>query len=347
MGVGDLIALLFASALWLVDLGAGVQHPEYTTPVREVTGGFTSAIASWNLSTSHGQWIAVQMRARVGGRWTRWYEMGHWSADLDGGHRHSIDKQDDADGRVDTDTLNLKRVADAVQVRAQTHAGSDGVLPVLRMLAVSTDREDIAAPTASTADVAAWGRDIDVPQLTQRVGKQGGAFGGGGPSWCSPTSVAMVLGYWAARTRHPEWVADVPSAAKSTYDPVYDGCGNWPFNIAYASQHGLRGWVDRFGSLANVERLVADGIPVIASIKVAPGELAGTPYPSTDGHLLVIRGFTSKGDVIVNDPDGEVGAIRRVYDRAQFFHCWQRGSRGAVYLIAPPSVTIPDTHERM
>ena len=344
MGVGDLIALIVASALWLIDPGTGPRLTEYVSPEHPVAGGFTSAIASWNLNASEGQWIAVQMRARLGERWTRWYDMGHWSPALDGGHRHSIDKQDDADGRVDTDTLNLKRVADAVQVRVDLHAGADGSPPRLLSLAVSTDREDVAPPTSSTADVAAWGHDIDVPQLTQRVGKEGGAYGGGGPSWCSPTSVAMVLGYWAQRTHHPEWAVDVPTAAKGTYDPVYDGCGNWPFNVAYASQHGLHGWVDRFSSLADVERLVAGGIPVIASIKVAPGELAGTPYPSTDGHLLVIRGFTDKGDVIVNDPDGEPGAIRRVYDRAQFFHVWQHGSRGAVYLIAPPSVTIPNTH---
>ena len=45
-------------------------------------------------------------------------------------------------------------------------------------------------------------------------------------------------------------------AALGTYDAAYRGCGNWPFNIAYASEHGLAGYVERFSSLADVERLV-------------------------------------------------------------------------------------------
>lgn len=341
MGVGDLIALIAANALWVVDVGAipPSARPAFTSAVHEVAGGFSSAIASWNVSTSDGGWIEVQLRARVGDRWTRWYEMGHWSASLDGGHRHSIAKQSDADGSVDTDTLNLKEAADAVQVRAELRPAVSGEVPHLRLLAVSTDRPG-DSESWSIGDVAAWGTDIDVPQLTQRVGAQGGAYGGGGSSWCSPTSIAMVMGFWAARLHRPDWIVDVPTAAKGTYDPIYDGCGNWPFNVAYASEHGLRGWIERFSSFTNVERLVASGVPVIASIKVAPGELDGSPYRSTDGHLLVVRGFTDKGDVIVNDPDGEPGAIRRVYRREQFFHVWQHGSRGAVYLIAPPSVRM-------
>ncbi|MDQ6780285.1 MAG: hypothetical protein M3Z37_03900, partial [Candidatus Eremiobacteraeota bacterium] len=60
--------------------------------------------------------------------------------------------------------------------------------------------------------------------------------------------------------------------------------------------------------------------------------------PSTNGHLLVVRGFTERGDVIVNDPYGRPGAIRRVYRRGQFAHAWQHGSGGIVYVIAPPAL---------
>lgn len=333
--MGDLIALVYA-ALFVV--AANTDKPVFTTAVHEVAGGFSSAIASWNVSTSGDAWIDFQMRARVGDRWTRWYDMGHWSAALDDGHRHSIAKQNDADGEVDTDTLNLTRSASALQLRADLHPSTHGTMPQLRLLAVTTDNgAEASLHDAVAADVAAWGTDLDVPQLTQRVGKQGGAYGGGGGSWCSPTSVAMVMGFWAHKLDKPQWVVDVPTAAKGTYDPVYDGCGNWPFNVAYASEHGLAGYIERFPSLADIERLVGRGVPVIASIKVAPGELDGTPYGTTDGHLLVVRGFTKNGDVIVNEPDGEPGSIRRVYKRDQFAHCWQHGSHGAVYIIAPPN----------
>jgi hypothetical protein len=337
--VGDLIALIAAGALWIVDVGSR-KEPDYTSPVHDVPAGFTSAIASWNVSTPAGSWITVDLRARVGSRWTRWYAMGFWSADLNDTHRHSVGGQKDADGSVDTDTLNLTSSADAVQLRAALHPGPDGDMPVLRLLAVATDRGERATASES-ADVGAWGADLDVPQLTQRVGKEGGAYGGGGDSWCSPASVAMVMSYWGERLHHPDWSVDVPTTAKGTFDPVYDGCGNWPFNVAFASEHGLRGWVQRFDGLIDVERLIAAGIPVIASIRTAAGELDGAPYPSTDGHLLVVRGFTASGDVICNDPYGERGEIRRVYRRDQFERVWQHGSHRAVYLIAPPGVLAP------
>ena len=337
MGLGDLIGLAAASALWVVNVQRDAS-PEYVSAVHEVAGGFTSAVASWNASTPGGSWIAFELRARIGGRFTRWYEMGQWSAALEGGHRGSVAHQSDADGRVDTDTLNVNRPADAVQVRAALHAGPHGDEPVLRLIAVSTDRGE-SARRNDAADVAAWGVDLDVPGLSQRVGAEGG-YGGGGDSWCSPASVAMVMRYWSRRMHRPQWMVDVPTAAQGTYDPVYDGCGNWPFNIAFASERGLHGWVRRFDGLADIERLIARGVPVIASIRVLPGELDGAPYPKTDGHLLVVRGFTAMGDVVCNDPYGEPGAIRRVYRRDQFERVWQDGSHGAVYLIAPPAVTL-------
>ena len=143
------------------------------------------------------------------------------------------------------------------------------------------------------------------------------------------------MAYWAKQMNHPEWDVDVASVADGVYDPVYDGCGNWPFNVAYASEHALGGWVRQYASLDERGRLVSRGFPVIASIAVKPGELDGAPYPKTAGHLLVVRGFSGSGDVIVNDPYGQVGEIRRVYRRDQFAHVWLGGSNGTVYLIAP------------
>jgi len=318
--------------LWVARFPQPVTS-DYVSPVREVPAGFATAVVSWNAHTPGGSWLDVQLRARIAGRWTAWYDMGRWSADYTSGFRRSVAKQTDADGNVDTDTLHLKNVANGLQVQALLHAGPGGATPLLSLVAVTTD----TAQESSATDVA-WGEDIDVPQRTQHVEESPNGLGGGGEAWCSPTSVSMVMGYWAALLHHPEWDADVPSSAKGTYDPVYDGCGNWPFNVAYASEHGLAGWVERLASLSDVEPYIARGVPVIASIKVARGEMQGTPYESTDGHLLVVRGFTPQGDVIVNDPAGRPGAIRRVYRRDQFTHAWQHGSGGIVYIIGPPAL---------
>jgi hypothetical protein len=178
--------------------------------------------------------------------------------------------------------------------------------------------------------------DLDVPERTQRVQESPDALGGGGDAWCSPTSVSMVMAYWAVLEQQPQWDVSVPAAADGTYDPKYQGCGNWPFNVAFASEHGLAGWVERLSGLEDAARYIAAGVPLIASIRVAPGELPGSPYKKTDGHLLVVRGFTTTGDVITNDPYALPGHIRIVYPRSAFAHVWMGGSGGIVYVIAPP-----------
>ena len=309
---------------------------DFTSDVQATAQPFMTAVASWNVVTPGGSWVETQLRARIRGRFTSWYAMGHWSSTLTGGHRHSIKSPADADGRVDTDTLVLARPADAWQIQVRMHPGSGGELPQLSLVAVTTGGG--AGPATVDRDQSAWGLDIDVPERTQHVDEASREFGGGGEAWCSPTSVSMVMAYWAARTHHPKWDIDVPSTAAAMFDPVYDGCGNWPFNVAYASEHGLAGWVERLAGMSAIERYIASGVPVIASIRVAPGELAGSPYRKTDGHLLVVRGFTREGDVIANDPAGRPGQIRIVYERAQFQHVWMGGSKGIVYVIGPPSL---------
>ena len=54
---------------------------DYLSPVHNVAAGFSSAIVSWNAQAPDGAWLDVQLRARLGDRWTTWYDMGHWSTD--------------------------------------------------------------------------------------------------------------------------------------------------------------------------------------------------------------------------------------------------------------------------
>ncbi|MCA1645364.1 MAG: C39 family peptidase, partial [Chloroflexi bacterium] len=132
-------------------------------------------------------------------------------------------------------------------------------------------------------------------------------------------------------------------AARSTYDAAYRGTGNWPFNTAYAARFGLNAFVTQLRSLAEVERFVRAGIPVVASIASGPGELNGFLFSGgTNGHLVVIVGFDATGQPIVNDPAAWTNsAVRRIYDRGQFEHVWLRGSAGTVYIIHPPQIALP------
>ena len=51
-------------------------------------------------------------------------------------------------------------------------------------------------------------------------------------------------------------------------------------------------FVTRLRSLREAERFIAAGIPLVASISFGPGRAGGAPISSTNGHLLVIVGFT-------------------------------------------------------
>jgi hypothetical protein len=155
-----------------------------------------------------------------------------------------------------------------------------------------------------------------------------------GEVWCSPTSTSMVSAYWASVVGDPALDASVPEAAAGTYDAVFGGNGNWPFNVAYASSLGLSGEVGWFDSLDDLEPWIAAGVPVVLSAAWEAGDIDGSSIPSTDGHLLVLRGFDENGDALMNDPAGSDDAhVALTYPRAQIEAAWLGGSGGITYLI--------------
>ena len=138
--------------------------------------------------------------------------------------------------------------------------------------------------------------------------------------------------------------AVVDYAARNVFDYNYDGAGNWPFNTAYAGRYGLESFVTRLRSLAEAELFIAAGIPLVASVSFKKSQLDGAGY-GTNGHLMVIVGFTDSGDVVVNDPASHLipdnAQVRVVYDRGQFENAWVPHSGGIVYVIHPTSVALP------
>ena len=306
-------------------------------PVRETSEPFRELIASWNAETPPGTWIEIHLRARLGDRWTSWYSLGSWTAEPTPDRHQSVRGQQDDDARVLTDTVALKSPASAHQLALMLRTDDPARTPSVSLAAVLASTPSPSARPLD-ADRSAWGTTLEVPQRSQMV------YPNGGPVWCSPTSISMVMAYWAARVGEPALDQPVPTVATAVYDPVYRGNGNWPFNTAYAAQHGLIGYVSRMSSLAQVERWVEAGVPVVASLAWNPGDLRNASVPSTDGHLLVIVGFTADGNAIVNDPAANPNlgqSVRRVYDRSQLENLWLEHSGGTVYLIYPPSVTPP------
>jgi hypothetical protein len=144
---------------------------------------------------------------------------------------------------------------------------------------------------------------------------------------------------WVPSGHTDPWV---DAAARSTYDAAYRGTGNWPFNTAYAAPLAGRAFVTRLRSLREAERFIAAGIPLVASISFGSGELSGAPISASNGHLVVIAGFTDSGDVVVNDPAAPTRAgVRRTYDRGQFENAWLPRSGGLVYVIRDDAHPLP------
>jgi hypothetical protein len=193
---------------------------------------------------------------------------------------------------------------------------------------------------------------LDVPTYSQEIhAGQYPQFDNGGEAWCSPTSTAMILGYWGKGPSADDykWVDPafqdpwVDHAARYTFDYHYDGAGNWPFNTAYAAHWGLDGFVTQLHSLTEAEQFITAGIPLVASVAANPNKLTGFLLDKgTNGHLLVIRGFRANGDVIVNDPAAEDDdAVEKTYDRAEFERAWLPASGGVVYVITPHGMQLP------
>ncbi|NYI04788.1 C39 family peptidase [Allostreptomyces psammosilenae] len=332
------------------------EYARYTTAERTVGFRATELVASWTADTPPGTWLQVEMRGRTHtGTLTAWYVMGRWASGDRDVHRTSVDGQGDADGTVAVDTFVAAagRALTAYQLRVTLHrAPGQAAWPAVRSLgAMASAVADRATVPASPGGVA-WGVELDVPRRSQEIHLgEYPEYDGGGEAWCSPTSTTMVMEYWGRgpSERDLAWVdpsvvdPQVDHAARFTYDYGYQGTGNWPFNTAYAGTYGLEGFVTRLRSLTELERFIAAGIPVITSQSFAEGELPGAGY-GTDGHLMVVVGFTEDGDVIANDPYSDTNEqVRRVYPRAAFENVWQRASSsgGVVYVIHPAGVPLP------
>ncbi|MGV9308459.1 C39 family peptidase [Nonomuraea sp. NPDC003727] len=331
------------------------EYARWTGPELPIGFAATELVASWTADTPPGSWLQVEMRGRHAAGATTWYVLGRWAygeADI---RRTSVPGQADADGTVSVDTFVAAtgKPITAYQLRVTLHrAPGSAATPVVKTLGAMAS----AVPERKTVPVSpgggAWGTELNVPRRSQSI-HQGHypEWDGGGQAWCSPTSTTMVLGYWDRwpSAQDTSWVdaadpnPEVDHAARYTYDHAYQGAGNWPFNTAYAGRYGLEGFVTRLRSLTELERLITAGIPVITSQSFKKGELPGAGY-GTDGHIMVVVGFTATGDVIANDPASPSNdAVRRIYPRADFENVWLRSSSsgGIVYVIHPPGHALP------
>ncbi len=336
------------------------EYGQWTSKSHKHGFDASQLVASWNAKTPAKTWIKIEAKGRTSsGTETAWYVMGRWASGDADIKRTSVDGQSDANAAVDVDTLVMKAgvALRSYQLRISLYreAGSRATPSVTSLGAMTSlvpDRFEVRA----TKPGRATGIELKVPAYAQNLHKgQFPEYGGGGESWCSPTSTEMVAEYWGKRPKREDmtWIPKgyvdptVAYAARYTFDHAYDGTGNWPFNTAYAASLGLRGHITRLHSLTELESYIARGIPVITSQSFKAEELDGAGY-GTAGHIMVVVGFTKDGDVIANDPAANSNdRVRNVYKRHQFETIWQRTKRynttggvsgapgGVAYIITP------------
>lgn len=285
-------------------------------------------VVSWNAQTPLGTGLKFEARAMASERATKFYNLGLWADDTAEQRRESMVGQKDEDGDVLTDTLVLRQPTEQMQLRITLLPAANGAWPTLKLVGLSFLNRN--APAVSQPPLkAAWGKSLAVPERSQLSYP-------GGRDWCSPTSVSMVLSYWSRRLNRPELDVDVPEVAAGVFDRNWPGTGNWPFNTAFAGRFpGMQSFVTRLSDIAELEALVAAGVPPI--ISVSYDVLHGRATDQGNGHLVVCVGFTETGDPIVNDPWAQFkkgDKVRQVVSRANLARAWAH-SRRTVYLIRP------------
>ncbi|MFI1468171.1 peptidase C39 family protein [Streptomyces wuyuanensis] len=342
------------------------EYARWISPVHRPRVAATEVVASWNARTPAGTWLQTELSGTYSdGSTTPWFVMGRWASGDGDILRTSVDGQSDGRSSIWTDTFSvddpasgLRLVSYRLRLTLHRRPGTALTPTVWRVGAMASDVPDRFTVPASTPRVA---RELAVPRYSQNIHVgQYPEYDNGGEAWCSPTSSQMIVEYWGRRPTPAElaWVnpdfADpqVCHAARHTYDHQYEGCGNWPFNAAYAASYReMNAVVTRLESLGQLESLVKVGIPAITSQSFLKEELTGAGY-GTSGHLMTVIGFTPGGDVIANDPASPSNqAVRRVYKRAEWETIWLRtkrynasgkvasGTGGVCYLFWPERPT--------
>lgn len=305
----------------------------FLSPVIRARIAFNELIASWNAKLPDAATLEIQARIiyrQTNGTpeiATKFYRLGIWSGNRKSGPRESVLDQRDSFGDVSTDTLKLINPTQRLQLKIIL-TGKDSAQAKVSFIGICLTDTNQESETLSP-NTNAWNKLIDVPERSQMKYDNGSVL-------CSPTSLSMLLAYWAGKLHQPALDHDVPEVAGEVFDPNWDGTGNWPFNTAYAgSLDPLRGYVTRL-SMTELENWIDQGIPV--ALSVCYNRLRGRAGRYS-GHLVVCVGFTRDGDPIINDP-GTSRNVRKIFARENLIKAWAY-SKNTVYLVYPKKIKPP------
>jgi peptidase C39-like protein len=225
--------------------------------------------------------------------------------------------------RSDVDVFVASEPADRVRLRLRVHLDDLDRLASCPWLATLSACDPSAMESAAVVRRVHRAVSVAIPAHSQMEEPEAIRH-----RICSPTSVAMVLGRWG--------VSVEPSAlAARVFHDGLDLYGVWPAAIRAASQHGVAGYLLRFPDWDTAAWCLAEGLPIVASVRFARGELTGAALEETSGHLIVLTGLAGD-DVLVNDPAAPTReTVARRYRREELERVWlERSGVGYVFFAA-------------
>ncbi|MGA8576358.1 MAG: C39 family peptidase [Candidatus Cybelea sp.] len=272
-----------------------------------------SGVLSWNTHAESGRLAFRLLRARQPA--SDWLDHSEWrpggakslSPDHDGTH-------------VDVDVVRAAQPFDGIEVRARDVE--------FELVAFSSPvRARPSLPYARDALILDVPARSQYPSTSLRAGSTKEERG-----WCSPAALSMIHAFHGIER-------SVAQTARGVFDRAYNGTGNWTFNVAYSGKLSLRGVVAHLCNLDHAQRMIERNLPLAISYSWGESELPGAPLEHSDGHLVVLCGFTSDGDCAINDPAAP--HVRVVYPRSIIERIWQR-NEGVAYVIAPIGIEYAD-----
>lgn len=272
-----------------------------------------SGVLSWNTHAESGL-LAFRL-LRAGQPASDWLDYVQWRP----GGATSLSPEHEGT-RVETDVIRATMPFDGIELRARE---------------VDFELVAFSAPVRARPSLP-YARDAFVLDVPARSQYASAPLRASAPheerGWCSPASLSMIHAFHGIDR-------SVAETARAVFDRAYNGTGNWAFNVAYSGRLGLRGVVAHLSNLDHALRLVERNLPLALSYSWSDGELPGAPLPHSDGHLVVLCGFTRDGDCAVNDPAAP--NVRVVYPRGAIERIWQRND-GIAYVIAPAGIEYAD-----
>lgn len=283
---------------------------------------YTQSIFSWNAERPEEGFFSfwIQSRNARTKKWSEWYKMVDWGAEKQCSYLVKGSNTRYEHVRLETEP----DMADGIRVKITTQAGA--CMSLVKGCAINTSNmQKFVTEECTTATRFPFVEIKGLEQISQfsLAHERNG-------NMCSPTSCSMLVRFFS-----PEEFNPVEFAQKA-YDTGLGAFGSWQFNTAHVFERcggNLHAFVVRLHSFANLYKLLAQGIPVVVSVR---GVLEGAPQAYPHGHLIVVVGFDPEcQEVIVHDPAvREEEKVHCRYKMTNFVQAWER-SRRLAYVVMP------------